>query len=120
MINRQLICIFLCGSVVSSCATSSDNITSSFVSPAQFASYDCAQIEAQMVSVAGQVRAVSGAQDKKASDDKVYMGVGLILFWPALFFLASEDHKAELSRLKGEYDALNAVGIQKRCNLVTR
>jgi hypothetical protein len=40
----------------------------------------------------------------------------LILFWPALFFLASgDDKKAELAHLKGEYEALEHAAIQKNC-----
>jgi hypothetical protein len=118
--KKQIISILLCGSIISACATSSANVTSSFVSPTEYASYDCSQIEAQMVAVSGHVREVAGAQDKKAQSDKVVMGVGLVLFWPALLFMASADHKAELSRLKGEYEALNTAGIQRKCNLVTK
>lgn len=73
-----------------------------------------------MLAVSGQVRDMAGAQDKKAKSDQVAMGVGLLLFWPAIFFLAGSDHKNELAHLKGEYDALNTVGIQKKCNLVTK
>lgn len=40
------------------------------------------------------------------------MGVGLVLFWPALFFLAGDDQKEELARLKGEYEALEKASIQ--------
>ena len=44
------------------------------------------------------------------------MGVGMILFWPALFFLASgEDNKGEIARLKGEYEALESAAIKNDC-----
>jgi hypothetical protein len=44
------------------------------------------------------------------------MGVGLVIFWPALFFLASDnDKREELSRLRGEYDALQQSGTMKNC-----
>ncbi|MEA3643102.1 MAG: hypothetical protein VBE63_24640 [Lamprobacter sp.] len=45
------------------------------------------------------------------------MGVGLVLFWPALFFLAGDDQKEELSRLKGEYEALQQAAIRQDCAL---
>jgi len=45
------------------------------------------------------------------------MGVGLVLFWPALFFLIGDDKKEELARLKGEYEALEKIAIQKDCNI---
>ncbi|WP_200241917.1 hypothetical protein [Lamprobacter modestohalophilus] len=47
------------------------------------------------------------------------MGVGLVLFWPALFFLAGGDKKDELARLKGEYDALEQAAIQKDCMIAS-
>lgn len=47
------------------------------------------------------------------------MGVGLVLFWPALFFLAEGDKKEELANLKGQYDALDQAAIQKRCSALT-
>jgi hypothetical protein len=42
-------------------------------------------------------------------------GVGLVVFWPALFFLAGDDQKEALARLKGEYEALQAAAIRKDC-----
>jgi hypothetical protein len=57
--------------------------------------------------------------DKKASNDAAQMGAGLILFWPALFFLEGGDgpEAAEYSRLKGEFEALRTVSVQRRCEL---
>ncbi len=45
------------------------------------------------------------------------MGVGLVLFWPTLFFLEGGDgpEAAEYARLKGERDAIEKVSIQKKC-----
>ena len=60
---------------------------------------------------------VSGIQDKTASNDSVAMGVGLVLFWPALFFIDSSDQKVEVARLKGEFDALEQAAIQKKCDV---
>ena len=72
----------------------------------QYSNYDCDQIRGEIVRVGARVNQVAGVQDKRAKNDQIAMGVGLVLFWPALFFLASGDKKEELSRLKGEYDAL--------------
>ena len=60
---------------------------------------------------------VAGVQDKTASSDSVAMGVGLILFWPSLFFIDSSDQRVELARLKGEFDALEQTAIQKNCTV---
>lgn len=44
------------------------------------------------------------------------MGVGLLLFWPSLFFFATDnDQKDLIGRLKGELEALESVAIQQDC-----
>jgi len=60
---------------------------------------------------------VTGVQRKEANKDAVAMGVGLVLFWPALFFLMGDDKKDELGRLKGEYDALESAAIRNECDV---
>ena len=44
------------------------------------------------------------------------MAVGLLLFWPALFFLEGGDgpEAAEYARLKGQYEALRTVAVQRK------
>lgn len=59
---------------------------------------------------------LGGRLDQASSNDKAIMGVGLILFWPALFALGgTKQQEAEFSRLKGEYDALQQAAIAKKC-----
>ena len=55
-------------------------------------------------------------QDDVAENDAVAMGVGMVLFWPALFFIESDDHSAEVARLKGEVEAIEIASIQKDCS----
>ena len=59
-----------------------------------------------------------GQLKKTADNDAAQMGVGLILFWPVLFFLEGGDgpQAAEYARLKGERDALEEVAIFKKCD----
>lgn len=45
------------------------------------------------------------------------MGVCLVLFWPALFFMMGDDQEEELASLKGQYDALEQAAIQKDCDV---
>jgi hypothetical protein len=45
------------------------------------------------------------------------MGVGLILFWPALFALGgTKAQEAEFGRLKGEHDAVQKTVVEKKCS----
>lgn len=99
------------------CSTPPDKISASYVSPMQYSNYSCAQIKGEMGRVQRQLAQVTGAQQKHADNDAVAMGVGLVLFWPALFFLAGDDQKEELSRLKGEYEALQQASIRQECGL---
>ena len=100
------------------CASSSDKITSSYVSHLQYSAYTCDQIKPELLRVNTQIVKVSGVQDSVANRDAVAMGVGLVLFWPALFFLAAgDDQQAELANLKGQYDALESAAIQKNCDI---
>lgn len=48
------------------------------------------------------------------------MGVGLVLFWPALFALGgTKQQEAEYARLKGEHDALQQAAVAKKCGVLT-
>jgi len=42
----------------------------------------------------------------------------VVIFWPAAFFVKGDgQNAAELARLKGEFEALEKVSIEKNCNL---
>lgn len=105
-------------SLVSACATHSADITPQYTSPMQYQSYSCKQIGAEMQTVSSRVSTLGAENDRIASNDEAAMGVGLILLWPALFFLdKNSTQAAEYARLKGEFDALEKAGIQKNCGL---
>lgn len=112
---KRLIASVCAAGLLSACASSSDSIQGSYVSPLQYSNYDCDQIRAELVRVSARVHEVAGAQDRKHRNDQIATGVGIVLFWPALFFLMGGDQKAELQRLKGEYDALDQESISKKC-----
>lgn len=93
-------------------------MSAAYVSPLQYDSYDCAQLGEEALRVSGRAAEVTGAQNKKATNDAVATGVAIIVFWPALFFIDGDDEKtAELARLKGEVDAIQQVSIKKGCGI---
>ncbi len=99
------------------CATSSSNIAASYTSPMQYQSYDCAQLTSEAQRIQGRVNQLAGRLDEAASNDKVLMGVGMVLFWPALFALGgTKQQEADYARLKGEYDAIGQALIAKKCD----
>jgi hypothetical protein len=100
------------------CASRSDNIAAAYVSPTAYASWKCDQIRDEATRLSVRAAQVSGAQDQKATNDAVATGVGVVLFWPALLFIKGDSTTAaELSRLKGEMEAVEQVSIQKRCGV---
>lgn len=101
---------------VSGCATHSDSISASHVSDAQYANFTCDQIRAEMDRVRFKRDELVEKQNKSASTDNAMMGVGMILFWPALLALAAtSDNKAEVARIKGEFEAVERASVAKNC-----
>lgn len=101
------------------CASSPDKISTAYVSPMQYAHYDCDQIALEQMAIERKSNELYHNLKQKSRGDAWQMGVGLVLFWPALFALEGGDgpEAAEYSRLKGEYEALRIVSVQKKCEL---
>jgi hypothetical protein len=101
---------------MSGCATASKDIATSYVSPLQYQSFECDQLSAEAMRIQTRVTQVGGRLDEAAANDQGIMAAGLIVFWPALFFLGgTKQQEAEYARLKGEYDAVQQTAIAKRC-----
>ena len=108
----------LMGCALAGCATQPDNIAAAYVSPHQYQSFSCAQLREEASRVSSRAIQVTGAQQSKATSDAVAMGVGLVLFWPSLFFIKGDGTTAaEVARLKGEMDAIEQASIAKKCGI---
>lgn len=76
---------------------------------------DLDKIDGDLIAVAA-VKSVrvadvqAGQPRRRASQDRWASGVGIVIFWPALFFLMRGDKADELARMKVEYDALVSAG----------
>ena len=111
---KKTLTIFFIFAFISACAKSSKDIVGTYVSPLQYADYECPQIKSEMIRVSSKVKALTGKIDTNNENDKMITGAGIILFWPALFFLGgTKEQEAEYARLKGEYEALDRVAVQK-------
>ena len=103
-------------SLLAGCATAGKDITASYVSPTQFSNLDCDQLRSEMARLSGRVNQLTGRLDEAASNDKA-IAAGGILFFPARFALGgTKQQEAELSRLKGEYEAIQTANTQKKCS----
>ena len=88
------------------------------ISPLQYQDYSWKQISAELQRVSSRAQQVANDVNRNADGDTAAMAAGLILFWPALFFIDGDSPQAqEYGRLKGEYDALEQAGIKKNCGL---
>lgn len=98
------------------CATASKDISASYIAPMQYQSYDCDQLASETQRVQARVSQLAGRLDEASSNDKAIMGVGMILFWPALFALGgTKEQEAEYARLKGEHEAIQQASVIKKC-----
>ncbi len=103
--------------VLSACASQSEDIATQYTSDLIYQSYDCQQLGVEARRVDAGIATTRMQVDKLANDDAAQMGVGLILFWPALFFLEGGDgpEAAQYARLKGEAVALQEASRKKKC-----
>lgn len=101
------------------CASNPDNIQKSSVSELIYQDYDCKQIALESDRVSKRASELYVHLKGKAKGDAIQTGVGVLLFWPALFLLEGGDgpEAQEYARLTGEYEALESVAIKKRCSI---
>jgi len=103
---------------LSSCASKPQDIEAAYVSPALYESLTCDRLREEATAVSARAIAASGAQQKKADNDAVAVGVGVVIFWPALFFAKGDGATAaEVSRLKGEMKAIETASLKNNCGI---
>ncbi len=114
---RMITGVLMVGAMLSGCASSPKSIQAAYVSPMKYENYSCDQIGAEQVAVDQRTQSLYQSLRKRRKGDNAKMAVGLVLFWPALFFLKGNGAKqAEFAQLKGDYNALRTVSVQKTCN----
>ncbi|MEJ5999666.1 hypothetical protein [Paucibacter soli] len=115
--QRIVLTVSLCA-FLGACATASKDISAAYISPMQYQSYDCQQLGAETQRLQARYVELGGRLDQAASNDKALVGVGMILFWPALFALGgTKQQEAEYARLRGEFDAVQQASVQKHCGM---
>jgi len=115
--NKSIVYAVAACIALSGCATASKDIASLYVSPLQYQAYDCDQLSSETQRIQTRVVQLGGRLDTAASNDKAIAGVGVLLFWPALFALGgTKQQEADYARLRGEYDAVQQSAILKKCS----
>jgi hypothetical protein len=113
MFNKVL--IVMCAALLGACASKSNKIEANYISPLVYASYDCEMLTGEYARLLQRSNMVNKQQDDVASNDGVATGIGMILFWPALFFIDNDDMKEQVAQLKGELIAVEQSAVQKKC-----
>ena len=103
--------------LVSACATQPKNLSTTPVSPTMYNHLDCNQLALEGAQIAKRETILFNSLKKTADRDTIQMGIGLVLFWPALFLLEGGDgtQAAEYSLLKGQHRALEEAAILRKC-----
>ena len=118
---RKVVSIALTALIMGGCASSSDKITATYVSPIQYENYSCRQLGEEAQRLSRRASEVAGAQDSQASRDTVATAVAVVIFWPAAFMVGGDRNTAaELGRMKGEMEAIEQVSIRKNCGIQFR
>lgn len=118
---RTLLLFAAVSSLLAGCASSSRNIAPSYVSTVGYQSLTCDQLEEEAAAVSSRAVVVSGQQDRQSGSDAAMVGITALVFWPAVFFVGGDGATAsEVSRLKGEMQAIETVNRQKNCGIQFR
>lgn len=108
---------FIAAILLSGCVASSGNHQAPYISSAQFQTYNCDELSAEIERIQNRVGQLTGKQDGKTqANDKWVLGTDLSLSWATLFALGgTKEQEAEYAQLKSEYDAIQQWAAIKQC-----
>ena len=116
---KKLITALTACAALAGCASRAENIAPAYVSTVGYQGLSCNQLSLEATEISARAAGAAGVQDQKASGDAVAMGVALVVFWPALFLVKGDGAQAaEVSRLKGEMQAIETASRRKGCGIV--
>ena len=116
---KKVMSLILSAFLTFGCVPSPDGISAAYVSPLQYRSLKCSQLLEEYRRVNYRAIEVTKFQRAESEQSTGAMAVGLILFWPALFFVSGTDRSPELARLRGEVEAIEKTAIRKECYELT-
>jgi hypothetical protein len=99
------------------CATAPDKISPTYVSPSKYNDFTCNDLKHESREVEQRVNALHHKLQKERNQDNTAMTIGMVLFWPALFFIDGDGPDAQTyAKLKGEAVALDQASRDKKCH----
>jgi len=99
-----------------SSAPKANEVSAAYVSTVQYTNLTCDQLISEAEAVRRSVPALEEAVNKHRSNQTGVEVVTWVLFWPAAFLLdKGEATSGQLSKAKGEIDAIGLAMKTKRC-----
>lgn len=110
------LCIAVLGLALAGCATRSANVPPKPGDPAEFAGWSCERLDDETDAVQQRAAEVAYDVDERVANNVVALGVGVMIFWPAMLAMRPDGLEAdELGRLKGRFEALRTASARQRC-----
>ena len=115
--GRRVACLWLCAAwLLAGCATRAVDVKPLPASPAEFATWSCSRIDDERDLVQHRAADVAWAVDERVGNNILALGMGVTVFWPAMLAMRPDGlEHADLARLKGRYEALDAAARDKAC-----
>lgn len=102
--------------VATGCATRSADVQPAKVDPSDFQPWSCGRLQDEMDRVQQRAVELSWIVDERAGQHVVALGVGLMVFWPALLAMRPDGAESEaLADLKGRFEALHEAARRNAC-----
>jgi hypothetical protein len=106
----------LSAALLAGCATRAVDVKPAVADPAEFLSWDCGRIDDELDDVQQRAADVAYSVDERAGNNILALGVGVVVFWPAMFAMRPDGlEAADLARLKGRFEALRTAARGKHC-----
>ncbi|MDD5406736.1 MAG: hypothetical protein PHE73_07375 [Sulfurovaceae bacterium] len=121
--KKFLIGIFILTSLalINGCAVKSSKIKAEYISPVQYQSFECTKILDEMQRVSVRTDELSKIQDKAAHDDTVKTIMGVLIFSGIILTNQKKTgNEPEIAQLKGKYEALEEISLQKHCQNIAK
>lgn len=114
--KKMIITSLLSVTMLAGCAKNTSELGKAYVSPMMYEDYSCQQLKGEMMRLTRRAEELTKSVNDNAQGDSVAMGLGLVLFWPALFFIDGDSPEAqEYRQIRGEYDAVEKTLVMKQC-----
>ena len=102
--------------LVSGCASRAVDVPPLPTSPEAFAGWPCPRIDEELDTVQQRAADLAYSVDERAGNNILALGIGAVVFWPALLAMRTDGPEAaELTRLKGRFEALNEAARRVSC-----